>query len=470
MTYVAADLALRASVLLGATWASAAALRRVKASAAKRDAVWMSGFIALALLPLCARLLPPFPLQVLPENMIVPPVVAAGTFLTPEPRALAAAGKSAPVLQMVYFAIAALLVARTILGRLMLERRWLRATPLQDRDVHEIVRSVSASLCIHRDIAVRVDDRTIVPMTWSSFKPRVLLPVAALGWTPEQWRCVLFHEFGHVSRFDSLTRLGVQAICALYWPHPAAWLAARQLRLAQEQACDDIALRHGTSAVSYARQLLDCARALGASQTAIAMVSRTDLERRLQAIVNEGSRAGVGKGFVVWSALLTIGLMTLISVVAPLPAKPAFQNMIVPDHGVVRPGTRAVTISQARPHAPRLQVLAEVPRSRVRRTATVTRTTLRVVASADNTDAKLARYRNDVEGYQVALNRYNRKLKVYRAASEEFARDVMTYRERAAEIGPDSPLGTVPPVYPTIPTPPTPPTAPTPPVPLPIRS
>src|SRR5689334_17930233 len=97
MTYFVADLAVRASMLLGATWLAALALDFAKASAAKRYAVWMSGFIALALLPLGIWLLPRFAMPILPGVMTGSPSMA----LTSQP----AEKGLAITLQVVYLAI-----------------------------------------------------------------------------------------------------------------------------------------------------------------------------------------------------------------------------------------------------------------------------------------------------------------------------------------------------------------------------
>ena len=201
-------------------------------------------------------LLPRLPVPILPAQAPFVSHVAAGAPVAG--RRVEAVGWI-PLFELLYLAIAALLVARIAIARLIIERLWRCATPLRCATILEQAAAISARLGIRRNIAIRIADREVVPMTWGSINPRIVLPQEALGWGEERWHSVLLHELGHVSRHDSLSRLAVETICALYWPHPGMRLAARRLRLAQEQACDDLALTHGAPALGYARDLLDCA-------------------------------------------------------------------------------------------------------------------------------------------------------------------------------------------------------------------
>jgi bla regulator protein BlaR1 len=61
--------------------------------------------------------------------------------------------------------------------------------------------------------------------------PVIALPAAAATWTPERLRLVLVHELVHVRRQDVLVEGLLWLAGALYWFHPAVWLAAGRLRL-----------------------------------------------------------------------------------------------------------------------------------------------------------------------------------------------------------------------------------------------
>src|SRR5215218_2048592 len=201
MTQTAADVALRATLLLGVSWATASVLEKAGASAARRYAVWLSGFAALALLLPCMWLLPRLPVPILPAQVPFAPQLAAGP---PIAGPLVATMDSISFLELIYLAIGVLLLGRIAVATLMIERLWRRAAPLRNARILEQAAAISASLGVRRDIAIRIADREVVPMTWGSVRPRIVLPQEALGWGEERWHSVLLHELGHVYRHDSL--------------------------------------------------------------------------------------------------------------------------------------------------------------------------------------------------------------------------------------------------------------------------
>jgi hypothetical protein len=130
-----------------------------------------------------------------------------------------------------------------------------------------------------------------VPCTWGVRRAVVLLPADAAQWNETHFIAALRHEFAHVVRRDYLTRWLSYAVCALYWPNPLTWFAARELYAAQEQACDDLVLRAGTPSADYATLLLETARAsTGAPlrwRNAIAIARPSTLENRVVAVLDQ---------------------------------------------------------------------------------------------------------------------------------------------------------------------------------------
>ena len=68
---------------------------------------------------------------------------------------------------------------------------------------------------------------------------------------------VLMHELAHLKRRDPLYHLLGRLCLAVFWMNPLAWLAWKQLRLAEERATDDEVLAGGCEPKSYAGLLVD---------------------------------------------------------------------------------------------------------------------------------------------------------------------------------------------------------------------
>ena len=123
--------------------------------------------------------------------------------------------------------------------------------------------------------------------------PVLLVPDEASGWEDERRRLVLLHELAHIRRWDWLTQLLAHVACAVYWFNPLVWLAARQMRIERERACDDLVLSSGARASDYAQELLALAAGLSDSRlstlVAVPMARRGVLEDRLR-LAGEGVR------------------------------------------------------------------------------------------------------------------------------------------------------------------------------------
>ena len=93
----------------------------------------------------------------------------------------------------------------------------------------------------------------LMPMTYGTRRPTLVLPASADAWTDDRRRAVLLHELAHVARRDCFVQRLTSLACALYWPHPGVWWAARRLRTERELACDDLVLAAGAGAARVRR-------------------------------------------------------------------------------------------------------------------------------------------------------------------------------------------------------------------------
>ncbi len=220
------------------------------------------------------------------------------------------------------------------IGHLGLARLARRATPVDDGAWLALLDEAAALSGVARPVRLLQSAAVGAPMTWGFIRPVVMLPMDAGEWSAERRRVVLLHELAHVSRLDCLVQLVATAACALYWFHPAAWMAARRLRNESERACDDHALACGTPAADYASHLLSVAckaarapRLSGA--VAIGMAQRSTLEARLLSVLDDTIPRRAISSRVRAAGAILLGL-ALLPVAAVTPVARAFASEIPP--------------------------------------------------------------------------------------------------------------------------------------------
>lgn len=134
--------------------------------------------------------------------------------------------------------------------------------------------------------------------TWSWRGAKIVVPahlVASLD--AAERTALLLHELAHLKRRDHLVRWMELAVRAIYWWLPLTWLAARELRVAEEACCDARVVEvHPKGRKAYARLLIRTIDFLGpprglAPQHAVAMGSSANFRQRLRAILLDSPRA-----------------------------------------------------------------------------------------------------------------------------------------------------------------------------------
>jgi beta-lactamase regulating signal transducer with metallopeptidase domain len=162
------------------------------------------------------------------------------------------------------------------------------ARPLRSAEWTQLLSDARKTLHLRRPVILLQSADDVMPMTWGWLRPVVLLPAEASQWPEERRRIVLLHELAHVKRGDYLTQTIAQLVCALYWFNPLVWLAARQMCVERESACDDLVLTGGCKASEYAGHLVEIAVSFQRvpQMAAIAMARSSQLEDRIAAIVD----------------------------------------------------------------------------------------------------------------------------------------------------------------------------------------
>src|SRR5689334_468766 len=372
------DAALKGAVLVGVAALAAYALR--KKSAASRHAVWSAAVIGHLAIPVLILLLPAWRMPLLPSApwmrtasapaISAPTIGTAGTAIdrtenqpaiinsangaresaTGEKQAKAertvagnpasgsvAVSSAAPgtpisafaVVATIWFFGAALVLLRLALGTWQVGRLARYGSRVEDGSWLSLTQRLANRLGVTRPLTLMRGDRLAVPVTWGIVYPAVLLPQDSDSWPEERRRFVLVHEMAHVKRFDALTQLLAQFAVALFWFDPLVWVAAHQMRVEREHACDDYVLRDGTMPSLYAGELLEMVRNIGTPRhdraapafAALAMARRSEFEGRMLAILdprldrNTLNRRG---------AFMTAAIVALLTI--PLAALRPFQQ------------------------------------------------------------------------------------------------------------------------------------------------
>lgn len=322
----AMDLMVRATLLIGAAWAAAAMLKRLGSSAAARHLAWLFCVTGLLALPLAWWLAPPLPLPILPLEVAAAapagPLSSAASAIAVDVRTGSEMGIAEWLLFAVYLAGATMLLLRLAASHVRVALLWREADPAEGADWEKLLARLSRDMGLSRPVELRIARRFVMPMTWGTLAPKILLPAEAHGWPAERRRFVLLHELAHVARRDSLARSAASLACAFYWPHPGAWLAARRLRLEQEHAADDRLLLLGEPPRGYALDLLELARRIGGKsrpEHAAAMAGAGQLERRVLAITTAARRDPPGHALV--SAAAVAGTLVMLMTATLLPVR-----------------------------------------------------------------------------------------------------------------------------------------------------
>jgi hypothetical protein len=152
-------------------------------------------------------------------------------------------------------------------------------------------------------------------MLWAlAGPPRLLLPAALwdrLG--AEQQDTLLAHELAHLRRRDHWVRRLELLVVGLYWWHPVAWWARRQLREAEEECCDAwVVWALPTAARAYATALLETVTFLSQTRPALPAVAsgagHVQLLKRRLTMILKGTppRSLTGGGLLLVAALAVL--------------------------------------------------------------------------------------------------------------------------------------------------------------------
>jgi len=322
----------QAAVLLAFVWAGLK-IFRVK-SPALRHQVWLFALIAVAAMPILSGVVQSLPLpqpsnRALSYAVELPRIVVtndAALVVQNSPPALGAEPSfRQPIILSLSFALwlagALIYVAKAAINGAMLRRlrAGARRASLADLDCDECdceaLRAGKAHLAFSNEIRS--------PILLGVLRPMIMLPADIAAWTsPMERRAMLRHELAHVARRDHYVNFFQTILVAVFFFHPLARYACRQLTLEREMACDDHVVGSGAEAEVYAESIVKVAERsialAGAPSCAhqLALLStRQVLERRIEMILNKDRARIIAlrwKYLILPLALIAIMAWTLL--------------------------------------------------------------------------------------------------------------------------------------------------------------
>jgi WD40 repeat protein/beta-lactamase regulating signal transducer with metallopeptidase domain len=182
----------------------------------------------------------------------------------------------------------------------------------------EEVAVAAIAMGLRRVPRVRVVPGGIAPLVWALGRPTLYFPAGLLArLSTEQRLALVAHELAHLRRWDHVVRLIEFAAVAIFWWCPLAWLARRELRRLEEEACDaEVVTTVPGSGYAYASAILETIDYIAGVAPAPALASGIgdagSLRRRLELILKTPPAAGTSRRarlvlLVAGIALLAVG-------------------------------------------------------------------------------------------------------------------------------------------------------------------
>ena len=140
---------------------------------------------------------------------------------------------------------------------------------------------------LKRSISVRQSSRFSAPLTYGVFRPVILLPMSTEWENAKALQYVLAHEYVHIRRFDSITKLVLIAALCVHWFNPLVWamyiLANRDIEL----SCDETVVRlfGENTRAAYARTLISMEETRSGFTPLCNNFNKNSIEERITAIM-----------------------------------------------------------------------------------------------------------------------------------------------------------------------------------------
>lgn len=162
---------------------------------------------------------------------------------------------------------------------------------------------------LKRPILVRQTDRISAPLTYGIFRPVILMP-KKMDWKNEkQLHYVLSHEYVHIYRYDTVTKLIATLALCIHWFNPFVWVMYIFFNRDIELACDESVIRQlgEKSKSAYSLMLINMEAAKSGLLPFCNNFSKNAIEERITAVMKIKKTSLLA---ICFAAILIVGVTT----------------------------------------------------------------------------------------------------------------------------------------------------------------
>ncbi len=140
---------------------------------------------------------------------------------------------------------------------------------------------------LKRPVLVRQSDRISTPLTYGILRPVILMPKKTDWKNEKQLQYILTHEYVHIYRYDTVTKLLAACALCVHWFNPFVWVMYRLFNRDIELACDESVIRQfgEKSKSAYSLMLINMEAAKSGLLPFCNNFSKNAVEERITAIM-----------------------------------------------------------------------------------------------------------------------------------------------------------------------------------------
>ena len=162
---------------------------------------------------------------------------------------------------------------------------------------------------LKRPVLVRQSDRISTPLTYGIFRPVILMPKKTDWKNEKQLQYILTHEYVHIYRYDTVTKLLAACALCVHWFNPFVWVMYRLFNRDIELACDESVIRQfgEKSKSAYSLMLVNMEAAKSGLLPFCNNFSKNVVEERITAIMKMKKTSLFA---ICMAAMLIVGVTT----------------------------------------------------------------------------------------------------------------------------------------------------------------